>query len=881
MKIRSASIALAAFIGVASMLLAPKGSAFVLNDIRWPGGATTVHGDIFNAFDGYVSPNGISWNDAFAQAAASWNTSTVFEFSTTTNFSSPCSLSDERNGVDFELTVCGGSFGANGLAVTLTSTLGAKIVESDIIFNGNSTMNWNVYNGPLSSFAIDFRRVAAHELGHVMGLGHSAAPNLMAAFIGNTQAPLRDDIVGVDTLYGGCSEEQTISPYSSIQGTLAATDCFHSEASGVDDTLFDAYRFTIPVPGQLTISMSSVQLDTYLILTGGPQNIRVENDDGGGGTNSYISLPVAPGTYFIDATSYYEGETGIYTLTAQFTPDDPPEITSPAPLTELVSDSTTVTWEGIGHNVSEWWLYVGSTPGASDLYDSGSLGTATQTTVQGLPTDGRTLYVRLFYSNGNGWPYVETQITAADIEPVIPEITAPPTLPGSTLAMSWSDNGLPVDEWWLYVGSSPGASDLYDSGSLGTATETTVEGLPTDGRTLYVRLFYTSGNGWPYVDAQVTAADIQPAIPEITAPATIPGSALGLSWSDNGTPVDEWWLYVGSTPGASDLHDSGSLGTATQTTVEGLPTDGRILYVRLFYTSGNGWPYVDAQVTAADIQPVEPEITAPAMIPGPALGLSWSDNGTPVDEWWLYVGSTPGASDLHDSGSLGTATQTIVDGLPTDGRTLYVRLFYTSGNGWPYVETQVTAADIQPVEPEITAPAMIPGPALGLSWSDNGTPVDEWWLYVGSTPGASDLHDSGSLGTAAQTVVYGLPTDGRTLYLRLFYSSGNGWPFVEAQVVAADIEPATPEMTAPATLQGATLDLNWNANGTPVDEWWLYVGSTPGASDLYDSGSLGTATQTSVDGLPTDGRTLYVRLFYSSGNGWPFIETEITAADIQ
>ena len=57
---------------------------------------------------------------------------------------------------------------------------------------------------------------------------------------------------------------------------------------------------------------------------------------------------------------------------------------------------------------------------------------------------------------------------------------------------------------------------------------------------------------------------------------------------------------------------------------------------------------------------------------------------------------------------------------------------------------------------------------------------------------------------------------------------------------------ATPSMTSPtpgSTLSGSSQTFYWSANGASVSEWWLYVGTSTGAYNIYDSGSLGTATQ--------------------------------------
>jgi len=72
-------------------------------------------------------------------------------------------------------------------------------------------------------------------------------------------------------------------------------------------------------PGRfVTITMSSSSFDTYLYLRDPAGNVIKSDDDSGGGTNSRIgfTLPAGmAGTYIIEATSYYSGRTGPYTLT--------------------------------------------------------------------------------------------------------------------------------------------------------------------------------------------------------------------------------------------------------------------------------------------------------------------------------------------------------------------------------------------------------------------------------------------------------------------------------------------------------------------------------------------------------------------------------------
>ena len=91
---------------------------------------------------------------------------------------------------------------------------------------------------------------------------------------------------------------------------------------------------------------------------------------------------------------------------------------------------------------------------------------------------------------------------------------------------------------------------------------------------------------------------------------------------------------------------------------------------------------------------------------------------------------------------------------------------------------------------------------------------------------------------------------------------------------------AAPAITSPSpggTLSGATETFSWTAGGTTVNAWWINVGTSTGGVEIYDSGSLGTATSDTVNGLPTDGSTVHVRLWYSTPTQWEFTDFTFTA----
>jgi len=291
-----------------------------------------------------------------------------------------------------------------------------------------------------------------------------------------------------------------------------------------------------------------------------------------------------------------------------------PEITSPVPGSVLSGSSATFSWESNGESVLDWWLHVGNSQGTFTIEDTGSLGAGTLSkTITGLPTNGGSVWVRLWYRISSGWEFVDAQYTASGSggggggnAPALSSPTPGSVLPGSTATFSWLGNGTNVLDWWVHVGTTQGAFNIKDTGSLGSGTlSTTVSGLPTNGSPVWVRLWYSIPSGWQFVDAQYTASGGGgggggPAMIGPTPGSVLSGSSVTFSWAANGQSVRDWWLHVGTSQGSFNLKDTGSLGAGTlSTTISGLPTNGSAVWVRLWYSTSSGWQFVDVQYTAS------------------------------------------------------------------------------------------------------------------------------------------------------------------------------------------------------------------------------------------------------------------------------------------
>ena len=98
---------------------------------------------------------------------------------------------------------------------------------------------------------------------------------------------------------------------TTVNGTLAATDCTFQ-----DGTHVDYYGFTLANPRQVTITLRSTDFDAYLVLFSAAAQVIEQDDDDGGGEDAQIVRTLAPGTYYIAANSF-QVDTGGYTLSTQ------------------------------------------------------------------------------------------------------------------------------------------------------------------------------------------------------------------------------------------------------------------------------------------------------------------------------------------------------------------------------------------------------------------------------------------------------------------------------------------------------------------------------------------------------------------------------------
>ncbi len=296
---------------------------------------------------------------------------------------------------------------------------------------------------------------------------------------------------------------------------------------------------------------------------------------------------------------------------------------------------------------------------------------------------------------------------------------------------------------------------------------------------------------------------------------------------------------------------------------------GQILYARIWTKLSGVWFYNDASFTtktvivpskANFIYPLEGAIGVDGTQP-----FQWTAV-TNAEAYYLYVGTSPGAKDLVDTGEIQTTSQSL-PALPA-GQILYARIWTRLNGVWFYNDASFTTkAAIVPSKANFIYP--LDG-AMGV----DGTQPFQWtavanangyYLYVGTSLGAKDLVDTGEIQTTSQSLP-ALPA-GQILYARIWTHLGNSWYFNDVSF----INYALPKFIYPKnglTSVDVCQILQWDYV-PKAQAYYLYLGTTIGTDDIYNSGEL-YGTRWLLDSLPqlSLGARVYARLWIKEQGTW-------------
>jgi len=710
------------------------------------------------------------------------------------------------------------------------------------VTNGNSDSSFALYNGT-----------------------SMAAPHVAGAF-----AALRSAVPGATVSQIESALKNTGTSISSASVTKPRINV-NSALTALGGITVGKGEIFSPVPGSMLTGTSvTFQWDAGA----GAQAFRLLVGSSVGGGQYHFSTTLDSDTRSHEANGLPVGDATVYVrLSTQiagvwqhndytFMADDSPmkaDITAPTPETTLPGSTVTFQWNA-GRHAEAYHMNVGSFVGGSQYLNSGTIALGTQSrTVTGLPTNGSTVYVRLFTQLEGSWQYNDYTYTSGS-GPVKAVLSSP--VPGSTLTstsatFNWTA-GSGVSSYWLYVGSNgAGSANILSAG--GTQTSRAVTGLPASG-TLNVRLMSYINSAWQYNDYTYTMNAASKAVMSSPTPgSTLTSSSATFSWTA-GSGVSNYWLYVGSNgAGSANIFSQG--GTQRTRTVTGLPASGT-LYVRLMSYIGSGWQYNDYTYTMnAGTKAVMSSPTPGSTLTSSSATFSWTA-GSGVSSYWLMVGNN-GAGSANILSQGGAQRTRTVTGLPASG-TLNVRLMSYIGSGWQFNDyTYTMNAAVKAVMTWPTPGSVITNPWASFSWTA-AQGASSYWLYIGTNgAGSANVLSTGVSGTMRS--VTGLPHVG-TLYVRLMTYAGGGWQYNDYTYTMS--VPAMMSSPAPgSTLPGPGVMFQWNGHAS-IGNYWLYVGTGgAGSGNILSTGV--TNTWRYVGGLPASG-TVNVRLMSWMGSSWRF-----------
>lgn len=272
---------------------------------HWNLGAFAVQWSINPNTSGSKISGGTSVTTVIANSFATWNNApnSAIHVSQGTNSAKGCNADDGVNLISFTCSSADFSKDSSTLAVTFTTTSDAagqsdnhggktafagQIIDADILFNPAVK-----FSTDSSGTGQDLQTVATHEIGHFLGLDHSAVVRaVMFPFAGPSVRTLgSDDVAGLSLLYPMSSPNVATG---SVSGTITLSGAgvfgahvFLDSTTGKNP--FSGVRLT-PIgtlshpDGSYTIS--GVPPDSYNV-TAEPLDLPVENSDVSGFAHAF------------------------------------------------------------------------------------------------------------------------------------------------------------------------------------------------------------------------------------------------------------------------------------------------------------------------------------------------------------------------------------------------------------------------------------------------------------------------------------------------------------------------------------------------------------------------------------------------------------------
>jgi hypothetical protein len=279
-----------------------------------------------------------TWQLQFQKAAAVWQAVANINMVQVSDSGAPFGTSGNQQGDSrFGDIRIGGTPLSSGLALTfLPPPYNGGTLAGDIVMNTSTA--WHVNSD------YDIETVAIHEIGHALGMSHSAISTavMYANYTGMKQSLSTDDIQGIDSIYGAepadpvnNSTYSTATSITSQLNGLGQATITGLNLTGSGD--YDWYYVTAPslTAGTMTVTMQSSGLSSLspkvLVYNASLQGLAAASvPNSFGATVTTTILPVVAGQgFYIKAMAANAGTNGAYALQVNFSLAGLPPLSPP------------------------------------------------------------------------------------------------------------------------------------------------------------------------------------------------------------------------------------------------------------------------------------------------------------------------------------------------------------------------------------------------------------------------------------------------------------------------------------------------------------------------------------------------------------------------
>ncbi|HYG97695.1 MAG TPA: hypothetical protein VD837_01095 [Terriglobales bacterium] len=537
-------------------------------------------------------------------------------------------------------------------------------------------------------------------------------------------------------------------------------------------------------------------------------------------------------------------------------------LTSPADRTTVDDTTVRFEWNAVS-NAQAYYVYVGTGLGLKDSFDSAELSATTVTASALRPST--TYYVRLWTKLDGYWKFRDTTFNTGT---GVARLTLP--LDGATnvdpaVAIQW--NAVQdAETYYLYVGSAPGLQDVFGSGE--TLKNSVVVPALKPQTTYYARIWTRKNGAWRFTDSTFTTGT---GLARLINPADRANDVDPLApftWN----PVQDataYFLYVGTAPGLKDVDSVGET-LALSKSVRNLKPNTNYC-ARLWTKKSGRWYFVDTTfLTGTGVAHIVYPPNDASNV-DPQSQFQWT--AVPdAQAYYLQIGSTQGSKDAFESGEL-TTTTAAVSGL-TPGKKYFLRLFTRKGDQWHYIDsTFQSGTGLARITVPANASTDVDPLVASVTWSAVAD-AQTYYLYLGTQPGLKDVVNSGET-LATQ---YALPKleKNTTYYARIWTKKGGVWRYTESTFATGT------GIAHLSNIEGSQLvdplqPFTWNAvDGASA--YYLQVGTTVGAKDMFDSAELPVnVTQRVVSSLLPD-TSYHARLWTKKEQTWRYEDVAFRTA---